>query len=100
MLHKVFTFTILILVVANVSIPVKAIKFGQVGNSQPLTFDDFTDSDDPADNEDTDGLVEVEIHYVLSDLGIKIKRIKQIHIGEFHTFISSYVLKLFIPPSL
>lgn len=96
LLFMVFT------LVFQISIPTSVLEINKLSIDTVTDLADFNDSDeDPSDDTSEESNFEVvEVLYSLINHGLDIKLSPIIHVGELPSFISSYIEKRFIPPSL
>ena len=100
---KVLPFLFMVFtLVFQISIPSSVIEFNKLSPDTVTDLSDFNDSnEDPSDDTSDDNNFEViEVLYSLVNRGPIVSFLPIFHVGDLHTFISSYVDKRFIPPSL
>lgn len=90
--------------ILNILIPLKIIEMAQFNLTESVSisdFSDFSDFDkDPSDDESDERNLEVEFYFISSILDLPILLTSLTHFGILFTFISSYIQKLFVPPSI
>jgi hypothetical protein len=101
MFKKVLGPLLLILMILNISIPLKVIEMAHFDVTESVNISDFDDFDkDPSDDETDEGTLEVELFFISSILDLPIFFATLNNFGILSEFISSYIQKLIVPPSI
>lgn len=98
LLFMVFT------LVFQISIPTSVLEFNKLSPDTVTDLHDFNDTDeDPSDDTCEDNNFEkfekAEVLYSLANVDHDIQLSPINHVGDLHTFISSYIDNRFVPPS-